>query len=118
MQDNLIIDGLYFDLAADSRFPLTIPEDDWQCIANKKLITPSSCSVYLLKSGDKLYVGTDGDGDRYASHKSHLKLGKHQNNYMQHTCNKHGLDSFYYLCLFVIPEEYIQYRDQIENSYI
>lgn len=112
------ISGKYFILESDSRFPLVLPVGEWQNLTNKKFNCPEGCSIYLLSGHNNLYVGSDGDGNRPYDHKSNFKCASHSNNYMQNVVNKYGLQIFFYQPLVKIPEEYVQFRDEIENSYI
>jgi len=118
MTKNQLIEEKYFDLRSDPVFPISIPNEGWQTLDNKSFILPKSCNIYLLKSGNHIYVGSDGDGDRIFSHKSCLKNKNHPNNYMNNIVLKYDLKSFEYICLVEIPEKYLQYRNEIENAYI
>lgn len=115
-----LISGKYFNLEIDNRFPLTIPTGKWQNLTNKYFDCPKGCSIYLLQGHENFYVGSDGDGDRVYNHKYDFnsKVRPHKNPYMQNVVNKYGLEIFSYQPLIEIPPEYVQFRDEIENSYI
>lgn len=113
-----MFDDKYFDLELDIRFPKIIPLVGWQQFNDSKFIRPKKLFIYLIKCNDHLYVGSDPKGQRILDHYLSLRKNIHHNNYMQHAYNKYGPESFYYLPLIEIPEEYSQFRDQIENSYI
>lgn len=115
---NLIIDEKYFNLEIDPRFPLKIPENDWQCFTNHHFIRPKKYFIYLIKCNEHLYVGHDKNSRRIGGHKSSLKNKYHKNSYLQYTFNKYGIENFYYFPLVEIPEEYLKFHNQIENSYI
>ena len=117
MNQNLI-SGKYFILKNDNRFPLSLPTGQWQNFEIGNFYYPKGCSIYLLSGNNNLYVGSDGNGRRVYDHKSALKCNYHENHYMQNVANKYGLEIFYYQPLVEIPQEYVIYRDQIENSYI
>ena len=114
-----LISGKYFNLESDQRFPLYLPNVNWQNLKNQNsFICPVSCHIYLLSGHNNLYVGSNSDGGRVYSHKSKLNRGVHENGYMQNVVNKYGLENFYFQPLVEIPPEYVEYRDEIENSYI
>lgn len=114
----LIIENLYFNLEIDSRFPLIIPNNNWQCFADKGFHVFKNLSIYLIRCNKHLYVGSDKNGKRIFNHTSMLNNKNHCNDYFQKVYNKYGPKSFFYLSLIEVPEEFRQYRNEIENSYI
>jgi group I intron endonuclease len=118
MENNLIIDDKYFNLEIDNRFPLEIPNHRWNNLNGEIFRYCSIYSIYLIKCNNHLYVGGDKNRRRVYDHRSDLKSDHHYNKYMQNTFNKNGIENFYFLTLCQVPEEFRQYRDQIENSYI
>ncbi|MEK6879654.1 MAG: NUMOD3 domain-containing DNA-binding protein [Nanoarchaeota archaeon] len=114
----ILISGKYFLLESDNRFPIYLPTENWQNLTNKSFNSPNNCNIYLLSGHNNLYVGSDKDGSRPHEHKYTLETNSHCNQYMQRISNKYGLQIFYYQPLVEIPQEYVIYRDQIENSYI
>ena len=62
----------------------------------------SNCGVYCIrcKVNNKAYIGSSIDiKSRWYGHKSMLKLGKHENKYLQEDYNKYGADNFLYTVL-------------------
>lgn len=112
-----MIQGKYFDLKFDNRFPLEIPINNWQNLSNYSFMSFPGC-IYLLKANNIFYVGADKNGKRPYQHKSKFLNNKHNNNYMQNVVNKYSLSVMFYQPLIQIPKEYLIYRDEIENSYI
>lgn len=112
-----MISGKYFCLESDPRFPLTLP-NCWQNLNSDSFDTPKTLSIYLLSGHNTLYVGSDSYGNRPVNHRNDFRRTGHANHYMQAVVNKHGLESFCYATICSVPQEYLQYRDQIENSYI
>jgi hypothetical protein len=109
----------YFDLSKDTRFPMTLDNIKWiplsEATHNKR---KTKLTVYCLKCLDKIYIGTDSRDSRPYEHRVKLIGKKHGNHYIQRTFNKYSLELFYYGVLCEIPDKYITFRDQIENSYI
>lgn len=118
MPQNKLLDDKYFDISEDKRFSLVFPDEEkWERLIDVKT-KHKGCLIYSLKCREHYYIGSDGDGDRFASHKSNLKHKNHQNYFLQNLCNKYGIENIFYSVICVIPEEFIIYRNQIENSYI
>lgn len=115
---SLIIDGKYFDLTVDNRFPLEIPVNGWQTFTQKIFTRPKGNFIYLIRCNEHLYVGGDCNSGRIYCHKNSLIKNCHINNVMRRTFNKYGIESFFYLPLIEIPKEFIDFRDFIENEYI
>lgn len=71
-------------------------------------ICNSSSGIYQIKNiiTDKTYIGSAVNlKHRMAVHKSHLKLNKHGNSYLQNAFNKYGEDNFISEILFTCPKE-------------
>lgn len=62
------------------------------------------CGVYCIKNliNNKKYIGVSSNIiKRWKYHKSFLKIGKHDNVYLQNSWNKHGKENF----VFIVLEE-------------
>lgn len=75
--------------------------------------------IYGIKNtvNDKIYIGKTGMnfGDRWDSHKSLLRNGKHDNRYLQNAWNKYGADSFEFI---IVEECSIEELDDKEKYWI
>lgn len=60
----------------------------------------------LCVPNGKFYIGSSCDVQRrFAEHKSHLRSGTHQNQYLQHAWKKYGEENFNFLILQLVESE-------------
>jgi group I intron endonuclease len=79
-------------------------------------MTDKICGIYCIenKVNGKKYIGRSIDiMQRFANHKSQLRLGKHINIFLQRSWNKYGKDSFIFYILKQCSE-----RESIEQEKI
>lgn len=109
----------YFDLSKDVRFPIN-PNKDWEPLDKAKSNDreADNICVYLLKADNRIYVGTGRENKRLGQHKCNLKKNRHPNKRLQKIYDRYGINIFFYQILCLIPKEYINFRNEIENSYI
>lgn len=115
--DTYLSSGKYFNLQTTDIFPLCPNSGQWQPITGY-IPEPNEPHIYLLSGCGNIYVGSSINNKRLYNHKSAFIHNKHSNQYMQNVVNKHGLESFFYKTLCIIPEKYWDYILFIENSYI
>lgn len=119
MDAQTIVSGKYFLLEKDDRFPLSLSGAQWTSLDEMRTHRGvQSLSIYALSGYNNLYIGSDSRESRGAEHRRDFVKGNHCNYYMQNTCNAYGVSGFYYTKILDIPQEYYQFRSQIENSYI
>ena len=88
------------------------------------MVTTNQSGIYRIKNLETgaMYIGQTARSfaSRWSDHRWELKAGRHHNEHLQRSYNKHGADAFEYKILEVIPQgdrtdqEFVNYMNERE----